>query len=160
VAQRCLLRRPEAAAHRLDVRQDQQHLGADLATQDRGHAVLVDHRVNALQPELWIGVDRRAATTARDHNVPGGHEMADHRSLDDPDRHGAWRQSPPAATLGLLFPDAHAACLEPGHLRAVERMADGLRRRPQVRVVGVAQRLGDDGDDAALDPSAGQCVLQ
>ena len=154
------MRAPEPAIDRVDVRQDQQHLSPDLAPQDRRHAVLVGHGVDAFEAEAGIGIDRRAAATARDDDVPGGHEVADHVPLDDADRYRAGRQPPPAAASRRIFPHGNAPGLEPRHLHPVERMADRLGGQTQVAVVRVAQRLRDHRDDRALDMGPRQRVLQ
>ena len=45
-AERALLRRAPVGVHRVDVGQDQQQLGAEIARQHRGGEILVDHRVD------------------------------------------------------------------------------------------------------------------
>ena len=65
-AERTLLRRSPVGVDRVDVGQDQQQLGAEVARQHRGGEILVDDRVDSLPTERRMPIDRRAAAAAGD----------------------------------------------------------------------------------------------
>jgi len=108
----------EPVVHGVHVSEDQQYIGADFATQDRRHAVLVGHRVDPLEAQDRVVVDGRPAAPACDDDVPGGDQVVDHVPLHHGDRLRARREPPPAARL--LLPDRNGACQEPRHSSRVE----------------------------------------
>ena len=150
----CFLpRRTEATVHGVYIRQNQEHLGLDFASENRCYAVFVGHGIDALESQLRIAIHRGPAASARDHDMAGPRQVAHHLPFNDPNR--LWARCEPASVFHGNSP-ADEARLAHG----IEHVADGLRWRPQIGIVGVAQRLGDQGDDRTLHAGAGQRVLE
>ena len=105
-------------------------------SQDRRDPILVGHRVEAFQTQARVVVHRRAAATAGDHDVPGGHEVTDRVALHHGNRARAGREAAPSTWL--LFHDGHAAGSETGDARGVEGVPDRLRGAGQIGVTGIA----------------------
>ncbi len=153
-----LVRRTERAVHAGDVGEDQEHRCADLPAENRGDAILVDHRVDSLQAELRVAIHRCAAATAGHHDMPFRHERANHLVLHHRRRTGARRHAAPPSRLFLG--DRLAARLEPRDLHGRERMPDRLGGGAEIGVVGRALGLGDQRDHGAIHRGARQRVLE
>src|SRR5205807_8591671 len=91
-----LVRGAVSVVHGVDVGQDQQDVGLDVAAEDRGHPVLVDDRVDSFESQRGIVIYGGTAAPARDDDVAGGDQVPDHVALDHADRLGARREPSPA----------------------------------------------------------------
>src|SRR5207248_971825 len=124
--QLALIRRSPAPRDGPDVGEDQQSLGFERDREQRGGAVLVDHRVDAVQAAV-AGGNRNAAASARDRDRARGEERADRVDLDHLERLRRGDDAPPAAACVLTHGPA-ALALELARLSLRVERTDWLRR--------------------------------
>ena len=139
--------------HRVGIGEDQQGIGLDLARQQSGGEVFVDHCLN---PAIAVGVfhHRHAAAAVADHQVVALDKRRDGVALNDALR--LWRGHH-AAEIAAVGPE-HPAFLRGQRfcLRFAVDRADVLGRVAEGRVGGVHLHLSEQDAHLAL----GQAVFQ
>ena len=84
--QRLLVRLAEVNAHFLHAGGDHQHVGADLARQQRGGEIFIYHRVHALIIALVTAHHRNASAACADHHKSFLRQRLDGVRLDNAPR--------------------------------------------------------------------------
>ena len=85
-AQRLLVWLAEVDAHFLHAGGDHQHVGADLARQQRGGEIFIYHRVHALVIALFTAHHRNASAARADHHKSFLRQRLDGIRLNDAPR--------------------------------------------------------------------------
>ena len=79
------------------VGEDEQHVGVERLGEHGRREVLVDHRLDALQPALLVADDRHATAAGADDHRAAGQQQPDEPGLHDPLLAGVSR--PPGASV-------------------------------------------------------------
>ena len=148
---------PEATFHRSHVREHDQHRCPQPLGEQRRGQILVDDRLDPVQAAAGIGDDRDASSAGADDRHAGVQQEPDGRELDDLER---FRGGDHPAEAGAVRGDRPSPLSgqAAGVGLGIDR-ADGLRRRPERRVAGRDEHLGQKRRDRAAGEPVSERLL-
>jgi hypothetical protein len=155
---RALLVRAPSTINGVDIRENQEKLGAQLSRKHCGSKILVDDGIDPLEAEHSIAVDGNSAATAGDHYRVALEQRPDRRKLVDCQWAGTSDYAAEMAFRILRYRMTLCALLARACHR--ESMPNEFLRIPEGGVVGRDLHLCENGHYIRRAASFAQCILQ